>query len=56
MKLQYSDRAYRSVALALLPFAVNIALPLIVYHFAAPRLGESNGLMLCSVPLFFGVC
>ncbi|MBV8274778.1 MAG: hypothetical protein JO170_05880 [Verrucomicrobia bacterium] len=51
MKLQFSDRTCRSIARALLPFAVNIALPLIVYHFAAPHLGESNGLMLCSVPV-----
>jgi hypothetical protein len=51
MKPQYSLRAYSSIGLALHPFAVNIALPLIVYHFAAPHLGESNDLMLCSVPV-----
>jgi hypothetical protein len=27
MKLQYSDRAFSSIPLALLPFAVNIATP-----------------------------
>jgi hypothetical protein len=51
MKLQYSDRAYSSIELALLPLVVNIALPLIVYHFAAPHLGESRDLMLSSIPV-----
>jgi len=34
----------------LLPLAVNIALPFVIYHFAAPHLGESSGLVLSSVP------
>jgi hypothetical protein len=29
----------------LLPLAVNIALPFVIYHFAAPYLGESSGLV-----------
>ena len=30
----------------LLPLAVNIALPLLIYHYAAPHFGESNALIL----------
>jgi hypothetical protein len=36
---------------AFLSLAVNIALPLMVYHFAAPHLGEGGGLVLSSVPV-----
>lgn len=36
---------------AFVSLAVNIAIPLIVYHFAAPQLGESGGLVLSSVPV-----
>jgi uncharacterized protein involved in cysteine biosynthesis len=35
---------------ASLPLVVNIALPFVIYHFAAPHLGESGGLVLSSVP------
>jgi hypothetical protein len=34
----------------LLPLAVNIALPLLIYHYAAPHFGESNALILSSIP------
>ena len=34
----------------LLPLAVNIALPLLIYHYAVPHCGESNALILSSVP------
>jgi hypothetical protein len=36
---------------ALLSLAVNITVPLIVYHCAAPHLGEGGGLVLSSVPV-----
>jgi hypothetical protein len=34
----------------LLPFAINIALPLLIYHYAAPHFGERNALILSSAP------
>jgi hypothetical protein len=34
----------------LLPFAINIVLPLFVYHYAAPHFGERNALILSSAP------
>jgi len=34
----------------LLPLAVNIALPLLIYHYAVPHFGERNGLILSSIP------
>jgi hypothetical protein len=34
----------------LLPLAVNIALPLLIYHYAAPHFGERNALILSSIP------
>jgi hypothetical protein len=35
----------------LLSLAVDIVLPLMVYHFAAPHLGERGGLLVSSVPV-----
>jgi hypothetical protein len=34
----------------LLPLAVNIALPLLIYHYAAPHFRERNALILSSIP------
>jgi hypothetical protein len=34
----------------LLPLAVNIVLPLLIYHYAAPHFGERNALILSSIP------
>jgi hypothetical protein len=34
----------------LLPLAVNIVLPLFIYHYAAPYFGERNALILSSIP------
>jgi len=34
----------------LLPLAVNIVLPLLIYHYAAPHFAERNALILSSIP------
>jgi hypothetical protein len=34
----------------LLPLAVNIVLPLLIYHYAAPHFGERKALILSSIP------
>ena len=33
----------------LLPLAVNIVLPLLIYHYAAPHFAERNALILSSI-------
>jgi intracellular septation protein A len=50
--LAMTENAPKTGRFAGLPsLAINIVLPFIVYHFAAPQVGERGGLVLSSVPV-----